>query len=205
MANFPYNYCPVCAAKLDEGYIYGDVRQHCSTCDFVRFRDPKVSVIGVVTISDRILMTQRAVDPQKGKWSLPGGYMDAGEMPTSALKRELMEEVGLEVEIGNLIEIFPLTVEAPSKAPEIINDLSVKVPPINDRLIESTLAHETVGIVLAFEAWPASRQLQTLESNDDVSDSAWMNWSELPQDNLAFASTRVLLEEWHSKNKNNCK
>lgn len=199
MANFPYIYCPVCATKLEESHVYGELRPRCPACDFVRFRDPKVSVIGVVTVEDRILMTRRAVAPQKGKWSLPGGYMDAGEMPVPALKRELMEEVGLEIEIGDLIEIFPLTVERADESTKTINDLSGKMPRINDTLLHDTPIYETIGIVLAFEAWPASGQMEPLESNDDVSDAAWMSWSELPLDDLAFESTSVLLEQWRSK------
>ena len=189
MANFPYIYCPVCATKLEEKHTYGELRQTCPACDFVRFRDPKVSVIGVVTVEERVLMTRRAVDPQKGKWSLPGGYMDAGEMPEGALKRELMEEVGLEIEMGDLIDIFPLMIEVGDDATKNANNLSENKQQNQD----------TIGIVLAFEAWPASGQMEPLESNDDVSDSAWMSWSQLPLDNLAFESTGVLLQQWHSK------
>lgn len=191
MANFPYNFCPVCAAKLEERHKYGALRQICTACDFVRFRDPKVSVIGLVTVGNQVLITRRAVDPQKGKWSLPGGYMDAGEMPKDALKRELIEEVGLEIEVGKLDEIFPLTAERPTKAAETANNLSEANLPIED----------TIGIVLAFEAWPLSGKAELLESNDDVSEAAWMDWAEIPHENLAFESTAILLKKWHSKNK----
>lgn len=191
MANFPYLYCPVCAAKLAERHLHGKLRPACPACSFVRFQDPKVSVIAAVTVSDRILMTRRAVDPQKGKWSLPGGYMDAGEMPIAALKRELIEEVGLEIEVGELLEIYPLKAE-------IANAVRVA----DDGLAESkkAVAEETVGIVLAFAAWPVSQKLEVLESNDDVSEAAWLTWPDVPLDNLAFESTYLLLQQWHLKN-----
>lgn len=214
MANFQYIYCPVCTTKLQERHTHGALRMACTACDFVLFRDPKVSVIGVVTVKDRILMTRRAVDPQKGKWSLPGGYMDAGEMPRNALERELMEEVGLEIEVGDLIDIFPLTVEAPAQPIGTINDLSEKKVPIEDTISHgkggtasiSTASNDivpmgivSIGIVLAFNAWPVSGQAEPLESNDDVSDAAWQSWSEISRDNLAFESTDVLLQQWHLK------
>jgi len=54
------------------------MRSVCPSCGFVHFTDPKVAVIALVTHADKILLARRAVDPAKGKWALPGGYMDAG-------------------------------------------------------------------------------------------------------------------------------
>lgn len=168
MANFEYRFCPVCATKLEVRNVAGGMRQACTACSFIHFIDPKVAVIGVVTVAEQVLMTRRAVDPQKGKWSLPGGYMDAGEMPIPALQRELMEEVGLSIDVGELIEIFPLKAES----------------------------GETVGIVLAFMAWPVSRSTEPLESNDDVSEALWINSGEIRTEDLAFESTSILLARW---------
>lgn len=168
MANFEYNFCPVCATSLVDRDFSGQMRRACPACGFIHFIDPKVAVIGVVTVADQVLVTRRAVDPQKGKWSLPGGYMDAGEMPLTALQRELMEEVGLPIEVGDLLEFFPLKNET----------------------------GKTVGVVLAFLAWPTSGSADPLESNDDVSEALWVTSSDVPTTELAFESTSLLLERW---------
>ena len=65
------------------------------------------SVVAVIIDSDdRVLLTQRNVPPFQGEWVMPGGKIDLGEPIVAALKREVWEEVGLEVEVGNLIDLF---------------------------------------------------------------------------------------------------
>ena len=55
---------------------------------------------------DALLMVQRANDPGKGLWSVPGGRVEAGEFLADALRREVREETGLEVEVGELAGIL---------------------------------------------------------------------------------------------------
>ena len=145
---------------------FNALRPVCSACGFVQFPDPKVAVIALVLHQSRVLLIQRAVDPAKGKWSLPGGYMDAGEMPREALKRELLEEVGLRATIGELIEIFPMVSDE------------------GDR----------IGIVLAFLGEPsASPEIPFVA--DDAQDAGWFKTDEIPAE-LAFESTESLLKDW---------
>lgn len=54
----------------------------------------------------RVLMVERGREPLKGWWSLPGGVVETGELLEAALRREVREETGLEVEILHLVEIF---------------------------------------------------------------------------------------------------
>jgi ADP-ribose pyrophosphatase YjhB (NUDIX family) len=163
-----YTFCPHCGARLEQRKRFGKTRPCCPTCDFVQFLDPKVAVIGFVVHDARLLLIRRAVRPAKGRWALPGGYMDAGEMPEAALKRELIEEVGLAIDIDRLLDIFPMV------------GREVKSP----------------GIVLAYQATPASGAAkQALQSNDDVSAAGWFAADELPGD-IAFESTRRLLAAW---------
>ena len=161
-----FQFCPFCASPVVEEVRFNALRPVCSACGFVQFPDPKVAVIALVLHQSRVLLIQRAVDPAKGKWSLPGGYMDAGEMPKEALKRELLEEVGMSANIGELIEIFPM---------------------VNDE-------GNRIGIVLAFLGKPSvSPEIPFVA--DDAQDAGWFSADQIPAE-LAFESTESLLNDW---------
>jgi 8-oxo-dGTP diphosphatase len=65
------------------------------------------SVVAVIIDGEnRVLLTKRGVPPFQGEWVMPGGKIDLGEPIVQALKREVWEEVGLEVEVGRLIDVF---------------------------------------------------------------------------------------------------
>jgi 8-oxo-dGTP diphosphatase len=65
------------------------------------------SVVAVIVDSDeQVLLTKRNIPPFQGEWVMPGGKIDLGEPIVEALKREVREEVGLEVEVGRLIDVF---------------------------------------------------------------------------------------------------
>lgn len=65
------------------------------------------SVVAVIVDGDdRVLLTKRSVPPFQGEWVMPGGKIDLGEPIVQALKREVLEEVGLAVEVGRLIDVF---------------------------------------------------------------------------------------------------
>jgi 8-oxo-dGTP diphosphatase len=63
--------------------------------------------VGALIFEGRsILLVERAKEPLKGYWSLPGGIVEAGEKLDAAIRREVLEETGLEIEIEALFEIF---------------------------------------------------------------------------------------------------
>jgi len=67
---------------------------------------PNIGVGGVVIHRGRVLLVQRAHEPLKGRWTIPGGMVEVGEELRDAVKRELKEETGLKVEPMDLIEVF---------------------------------------------------------------------------------------------------
>ena len=174
MSQPDFVYCPYCGIPLEPRTILHQERPGCPRCGFMHFRNPKVAVIGQVELPGRVLLVRRGINPGKGLWALPGGYMDAGEMPEAALRRELSEEVGLDVVVAELLQVYPM----------------VNRGPVSE------------GIVLAYRAIPVDGGAE-LVAQDDVDQARWFAPAELPGD-LAFASTRDLLDRWMaSQNKSN--
>ena len=61
-------------------------------------------VAAVIRDKDKIFATQRGYGDFKGGWEFPGGKIEEGETPQEALKREIMEELDTEIEVGELID-----------------------------------------------------------------------------------------------------
>jgi 8-oxo-dGTP diphosphatase len=72
---------------------------------------PQVAVGAIVVHDGSLLMVQRGHDPGKGLWSLPGGRVEAGEYLGDALCREVAEETGIDIEVGDLAGIFEVVGE----------------------------------------------------------------------------------------------
>jgi ADP-ribose pyrophosphatase YjhB (NUDIX family) len=102
------NYCPRCGHPLTERMAFDKkVRPTCDNCNFVYFRDPKVAVAVFVTQGNKVLLVKRGMEPGRGKWALPAGFVDYGEDPREAAVREMEEETGLRVELTELMDVLP--------------------------------------------------------------------------------------------------
>ena len=67
---------------------------------------PRVGVAAVVLRDNQVLLVQRGRDPGKGSWGLPGGMLELGETLADGARREVMEECGVEIEVGPLVAVF---------------------------------------------------------------------------------------------------
>ena len=67
---------------------------------------PRVGVAAVVLRDNQVLLVQRGREPGKGSWGLPGGMLELGETLAEGARREVMEECGVEIEVGPLVAVF---------------------------------------------------------------------------------------------------
>ena len=86
----------------------GDTRDRlvCRDCGFVQYDNPKIVVGAVCRWEERVLLCRRAINPRKGFWTLPAGYMELNETSLDGAKREAWEEARAEIEIQRLIAVY---------------------------------------------------------------------------------------------------
>lgn len=95
---------------IDRRIPEGDSRERlvCPDCGFINYENPKV-VVGSVAIWDgRILMCRRAIEPRRGYWTLPAGYLELGETTTEGAVREAWEEAEARIEIDQLLAVYSI-------------------------------------------------------------------------------------------------
>lgn len=83
-------------------------RRICDGCGWIDYENPKVVVGAVCTYDSKILMCRRAIEPRRGHWTIPAGYLELGESTAEGAAREVREEALAEVEIGPLIGFYSI-------------------------------------------------------------------------------------------------
>nr|WP_298688131.1 NUDIX hydrolase [uncultured Dongia sp.] len=84
------------------------LRQVCIDCGFIAYENPKVVVGAVVTWGPKILLCRRAINPRKGFWTLPAGFMELHESAEVGAAREAMEEANARIEIDALLAAYTI-------------------------------------------------------------------------------------------------
>src|ERR1044071_8089668 len=107
MALPTFAFCPPCGGALVSRVLKeGEpARLVCGACGFVLYLNPKLAACAITRVGEEIVMLRRGIDPEKGKWVFPGGYVDRGETQADAAVRETREEVGLVVEVEDLVGV----------------------------------------------------------------------------------------------------
>lgn len=101
-----YVYCPRCATPLETRQVGDKPRRACPHCDFIYFTDPKVGVGVLITRGNKLLLVRRTMNPERGKWSIPAGFLDRGEDPRQVAVREVFEETNLRVMTEELLDVY---------------------------------------------------------------------------------------------------
>jgi ADP-ribose pyrophosphatase YjhB (NUDIX family) len=83
-------------------------RRVCQTCGFIDYVNPRI-VAGVVAHTDeKILLCRRAIEPRRGLWTLPAGFLELGESVEEGARREAMEEACAELELETMLGVYSI-------------------------------------------------------------------------------------------------
>ena len=100
-------FCYYCGEKLIEKSFQERMHRYCQTCDRIHYENPLPAVATlVVNKADQLLLVKRSVEPAKGEWCLPGGFIEADESIEEAALRELEEETGIKGTVVSLVDFF---------------------------------------------------------------------------------------------------
>jgi len=83
-------------------------RSVCATCGFIDYQNPKIVVGSVVMWENKILLCKRAIDPRRGYWTLPAGYLELGETAEDGARREAWEEARAAIDIDRLLAVYSI-------------------------------------------------------------------------------------------------
>jgi len=89
----------------------GDTRERsvCATCGHIDYQNPKIVVGSVVSHDGRILLCRRAIEPRRGYWTLPAGYLELGETAEEGARREALEEAEAHIVLEGLLAVYSIS------------------------------------------------------------------------------------------------
>ena len=104
------HYCTQCGSEVETRTPSDDerARQVCTVCGSIHYQNPKMVVGCIPEYKDRILLCRRDIEPRRGKWTLPAGFLENGESVRKGAMRETFEEARVRVEIIAPYRLFDL-------------------------------------------------------------------------------------------------
>ncbi len=105
-------FCTACGAKTEMRIPEDDDHERavCTVCGTIHYENPKVVAGCIPVMGDKILICKRDIEPGRGLWTLPAGYLESGESVQDGAVRETLEETGSRVEIVSPFRLFNITV-----------------------------------------------------------------------------------------------
>jgi ADP-ribose pyrophosphatase YjhB (NUDIX family) len=103
------NYCTRCGASLRFGAVDGEIRERlaCAACGFIAYVNPRLVVTTIpVDAEGNVVLLRRGIEPGRGWWAQPGGFLEVDETVTEAAIRETLEETGLIVQPGEIVGLY---------------------------------------------------------------------------------------------------
>jgi len=103
-------YCNLCGSPVELRQPVDDNRNRfvCTACDEIHYENPKLIVGSLPVWQDKILLCKRAIEPRRGLWTLPAGFMENGETTSEAATRETLEEANARIKIIGLYTMYNL-------------------------------------------------------------------------------------------------
>ncbi len=94
--------------RFEQNMPDGDDRERsvCATCGFVDYQNPKIVVGSVAAWEGKLLLCRRAIEPRKGYWTLPAGYLELGETAEEGALREAWEEARARLRLDRLLAVY---------------------------------------------------------------------------------------------------
>lgn len=110
MAILEINFCSGCGAAVEFRCPADDNRPRyiCTACGAIHYQNPKMVINAIPIWEDKVLLCRRAIEPRRGLWTLPGGFMENGETTAQAAIRETLEEANARIAIGELYSMYSL-------------------------------------------------------------------------------------------------
>jgi len=134
-------FCSECAHPVEYAIPKGDNRERaiCTSCGTIHYVNPRIVAGTLPVFEGKVLLCKRAIEPRKGYWTLPAGFMENGEGLQQGAERETLEEAGVNVTCGQMlsaitvpfisqVHIFFLTeLTSNEHAPSTTESLDVKL------------------------------------------------------------------------------
>ena len=165
------NYCSQCAQPVALEVPAGDNRPRhvCHSCGHIHYENPRLVVGCVPDFQGSILLCRRAIEPRRGFWTVPAGFMELGETAEQAAVREAREEANAEIAIERLLAVYTIPRIAQVQIMYLARLTSATISPGPESL-EVVLAGwgEIPWAELAFPSvrW-VLEQYQTVQGRDD--------------------------------------
>lgn len=162
-----FEFCPKCSSKFISQK--DQTKLQCTDCKFIFYQNSKPTSSAIIVKENQVLLGRRSVEPSKGMWDIPGGFLEYGEHPEDGVKREALEETGLDVEIQDMLGIFM------------------------DRYKHGDYEEATLNIAYIVNVRGGKEK-----PGDDLEELQWFSVDELPSE-IAFENGKQMLNVWKEK------